>query len=59
MVLHQGTSLCHRSIPHRCGDDNEQQLVAAYGELVERLVDEPITLKQLEREALKKLEQKD
>jgi hypothetical protein len=29
------------------------------GELVERLVDEPITLKQLEREALKKLEQKD
>ena len=28
------------------------------GELVERLVDEPITLKELELEALKKLEQK-
>ncbi len=29
------------------------------GELVERLVDEPITLKELELEALKKLEQKE
>ncbi len=29
------------------------------GELVERLVDEPIALKELELEALKKLEQKD
>ena len=29
------------------------------GELVERLVDKPITLKELELEALKKLEQKE
>jgi Flp pilus assembly secretin CpaC len=29
------------------------------GELVERLVDEPITLKELELEALKKLEEKE
>jgi hypothetical protein len=29
------------------------------GELVKRLVDEPITLKELELEALKKLEQKE
>jgi hypothetical protein len=29
------------------------------GELVERLVDEPITLKELELEALKKLEQQE
>ncbi len=29
------------------------------GELVERLVDEPVTLRELELEALKKLEQED